>query len=1119
MLYYKMPSKPRVPRLGANVVKNDIVVPQHEMDHVIETIKKKTGGTYLPPPIACLCVAKLATGFYPSESADENERALISKIFEYHYESLGISDGTLDWDNLTERRRGRYHRLDLKDACDILGKVNEEASSMLESTSRPIKKKNREDVQKMVGYNCDKPSEWRNKFPFETKGRNAIPVVENELSPDDPVFVLGLSSTLNYYKFDTTHMACPFARKYNVSPMVSWNVMTNMASVVCAMYNSKNAFPIQFILPSDMEALSNDEQIAREEGTYRGFIVLRFKPEDFYDEEKSFGHFVRPADNVFEDPAIVLFVYRNRFGNPNEVFSGWTPFSLVNVNSKMVDWGDFSPRKRITYYEIRQVMAHLAADGSEFRAYELTGGADHGDRHIFVGRHSDPRSKGLVPACFEWDDDKKLVVKQSDKCADYNIPDMDVPKLMKWYLGDDTYSEQTAGAMNPNTVFDDETAGIVATFVDKFGEDAVIEALEIPIILQASTDIILKRTGVQNIQIDDRSIYRQGKKVSDYVSWFQEFAKFFDCDTELMRLAPGVPVICVSFSVAISAACLRKGGKVTHFLGDTLNVSHILKLKELAKSFDVVPLGPFMSDLSDVAPAPVCDAMFLDVLSAWYAPSSALQVMNTLRIAKLKLKKGGRLWANIYIPNPNSENNEVLVNAIHILRAHFSSTEVIRYYLSVPGISIIFSGFDNSVPSGDMDKLYSFLCTGSGGVPELSTPASNTKTVLRNILGARRKRVVSSLNALKKSNKIQKGGNEPHTPPIMYRGLCLVKSFRDYDSANLSQEYLENARDFEPRCHFGQLKLFVSELDFLLSALETPDEKALVVYAGAAAGHHIPILVKMFPNTIWHLYDKSPFHSTVLNIPRVKLFRRLFDDGIAAEYRREKGKLLFVSDIRSGTETASIVEDMTSQARWCISMNPFATSLKIRFPFPTDAFASPDPGSFGPGFSGKVKKGEFLYLKGEIKYQAFAPMNSPETRLFVARPHELVPYSVADYERRCYYHNINVRRMVQPEMVIPIDYMVLGLDRGWESLYFFGTVMRYTESPKEAARIVAGVLEKLASINRLETCVSATYKKYIAGRHPNHSQKSILKLWLEITRAREKDMMTVQRARIRNFRI
>jgi hypothetical protein len=57
--------------------------------------------------------------------------------------------------------------------------------------------------------------------------------------------------------------------------------------------------------------------------------------------------------------------------------------------------------------------------------------------------------------------------------------------------------------------------------------------------------------------------------------------------------------------------------------------------------------------------------------------------------------------------------------------------------------------------------------------------------------------------------------------------------------------------------HIGQLKLFLSELEFLTEVLSSPDEEKIVVYAGSAPGNKIYFLHTMFPNVRFILIDPN----------------------------------------------------------------------------------------------------------------------------------------------------------------------------------------------------------------------------------------------------------------------
>ena len=60
--------------------------------------------------------------------------------------------------------------------------------------------------------------------------------------------------------------------------------------------------------------------------------------------------------------------------------------------------------------------------------------------------------------------------------------------------------------------------------------------------------------------------------------------------------------------------------------------------------------------------------------------------------------------------------------------------------------------------------------------------------------------------------------------------------------------------------HWGQLKLLGTEILFLISVYdENIHNNPVVVYSGAAAGHHIEIMKKLFSKIKWILYDPCKF--------------------------------------------------------------------------------------------------------------------------------------------------------------------------------------------------------------------------------------------------------------------
>lgn len=59
------------------------------------------------------------------------------------------------------------------------------------------------------------------------------------------------------------------------------------------------------------------------------------------------------------------------------------------------------------------------------------------------------------------------------------------------------------------------------------------------------------------------------------------------------------------------------------------------------------------------------------------------------------------------------------------------------------------------------------------------------------------------------------------------------------------------------REHIGQLKLFLTELQFITSVLKSKDDRAVFIYSGSAPSNKLPFFEKLFPNISWILIDPN----------------------------------------------------------------------------------------------------------------------------------------------------------------------------------------------------------------------------------------------------------------------
>ena len=229
-------------------------------------------------------------------------------------------------------------------------------------------------------------------------------------------------------------------------------------------------------------------------------------------------------------------------------------------------------------------------------------------------------------------------------------------------------------------------------------------------------------------------------------------------------------------------------------------------------------------------------------------------------------------------------------------------------------------------------------------------------------------------------------------------------------------------------CHLGQRKLFMAELHLLTRFLPDVMDSATILYAGAAAGYHIPLLFQLFPNTVWHLYDPAPFCKKLIEMNsfkfvqnqkrRVYLYNEYFTDDVANSWHNKCD--LFISDIRLSADTRDTFEsqvesDMRMQERWTLSINPkLGASLKFRPPYL-------DPGV----------KLIYTYSRGQIMWQMWPPRNSTECRLIIdARDlNTTMKLDVVKYQNACAFHNIIDRAWKAYELPDHSLNKVIGYDR------------------------------------------------------------------------------------------
>lgn len=247
-------------------------------------------------------------------------------------------------------------------------------------------------------------------------------------------------------------------------------------------------------------------------------------------------------------------------------------------------------------------------------------------------------------------------------------------------------------------------------------------------------------------------------------------------------------------------------------------------------------------------------------------------------------------------------------------------------------------------------------------------------------------------------------------------------------SITKSVPYEETVKEDWSVLHYGQLKLFHSEVKLFIDYIDFT-KPYQVVYAGSAAGYHLPFLSDMFPSFYFHLIDPNPFCRQLKKHNKFSLRNELFTDELALEYKTKYGSdnLIFISDIRSSPEEEYVKRDMNIQKKWIEIMDPILSMVKFRLPW---------------------SRGKTVYLRGDIQIQAYPRPRSTETRLVSTREMRNqgdFEYNNELYDAQCGYHN-SVQRMFRYRH--DVEYFTSKdnrLDHCYDCSYLVKTIKKYLE--------------------------------------------------------------------------
>ncbi len=356
-------------------------------------------------------------------------------------------------------------------------------------------------------------------------------------------------------------------------------------------------------------------------------------------------------------------------------------------------------------------------------------------------------------------------------------------------------------------------------------------------------------------------------------------------------------------------------------------------------------------------------------------------------------------------------------------------------------------------------------------------------------------------------------------PKLKYKSFNKATDEEKKEIANEQQISVGN-------CHWGQIKLFYTEFEFLeLISHHIELSEVLILYVGAASGSHLNLLLEFYPMIHFLLYDPNKFEIKESDNVKIKTGQDGFfgDDKIQEVLQFANGrKIIFISDIRLTNEDEYerqkvIYNDMIIQQRWAIELKSEFMLFKYRMFYYKDDPKEVDfinnklviDDDFYKNNciiinKNNIKIDDMLYLSGLLYTQLYSPIRSGETRLFVSKikyrsdnnkynkddqdKYLLQYYNNVDYESQLNYFNIYDRpkEYIWGKSDLMAKY-ILGMQVNYTSACEYYLIYRYLKrfnKPYKFLDVLLTMIKILTFMNtyhnnNLVVCQYKHFNKFI----------------------------------------
>jgi len=963
----------------------------------------------------------------------------------------------------------------------------------------------------------------------------------------------------------------------------AWSVFVNKAMFYCFLNSSTSIAPIYIIIDNTPNSIMYKSAISDiNNGTlkYIGFFIVRYSekidnPESIFNKmnkEDKKKYMYKSHETVA--PYYILFIYK-RHDIKYCVTSVYNMFSIVNFKGNYVQWGDLTDNKRFLYYELRQLMCMQAKN--DISLYALlnkstektkyiprnnnitswwkssndykgtTGYTNENELHLICCKPStdyrslklmyenyellevslifndvyltDEKTAGEVYICNK--KNNKIKYNENDLCIKDDYIDLIYKRDMK------TFSHYHEGGGNNNNdvnvVYEkylnnlNELKTINPKLIEKYYKDNGYFLQNLSI--EESLNSLKRVPRIFNIQ--NNTIYFNGNKLVDTKFIFPVSQYLIPRIPKNISNISNVLIVSVNGQFAEAILKIYPACNVDLYLINISNLGGYIKFKEKYPNTKII-IGN-MELTNDIFKYinKKYDSIIIDM---GYNKYNETYILNVIDESLKKINQDGSLM--IYTILPNNKKNKLFCK-MESLYPYFSSFTNNRFVDIENKIQILFDKSFTTV----FNQFYNY------GTKGLKNAFEQTLYDTWDVLNSHIKFLINQIGVMTGGSKeqlYQWGRHLTNENKLPQMTIDEIPKFA----------YNERVRDYQPRCHWMEMKMLIGTIQFLNTV--TSDKtinpnKTVVLYFGDI-GENLNKVYDMYPEYSWMFYKpwvnilsklalshKNPSKITITDkkelITRESLKTKYSDIIIINNVYATEHDIMNLTDMKNAAENIVSVGAKYALIKFHTPTESENYDKHIKLPTSANDYSIPKSKMILP--SDKVSKTEFLFFDGNLHLQVFPAMHSTELRLTVKQNKDgTYPFKIYDYdelEGKMYFYN-NVVRLnyrITPDLAsehdIPLEELlsIKGIDDGYESYMIYKIINDYktiTKTKDSTPSIISKLMADMEKITKRDStkCVINTYENLLDFKNLTSEEQHRIRLWLQITKhlhSKSKDLL------------